>query len=178
MLSPFKVATASVIAALFTAFIACGPSGGGTGPIAPAGPGPGTPGGKAIPKQGALITTKPTKGGSGKENGAGGMTSTKTMSAASSSGNVDTADNDCKGVPDGDAICKGQQISICQNEQEMFLDCNSFAQADGWQSGDCFEHEKITDCMGCEQHADGTSACCDVEMKSVCCDGDGNCWKP
>lgn len=172
-----QIVTASSITALFAAFIACGPAGGG--PSAPVGPGGGMPGGgKAIPKQGALVTTKPTKGGSGKENGSGGMASTKTMSAASSTGTADTADNDCKGVADGDAICKGQQISVCQGEQEYFLDCDQYAKNDGWQSGDCFEHEKTTDCMGCEQHADGTSACCDVEMKSVCCDDAGNCWKP
>jgi hypothetical protein len=178
MPSPIQVTTASIIAASLVAFVACGPNGGGNGPVSPGPGGNPTSGGKAIPKQGALVSGKAKKGGSGKENGSGGQTSSKTMSAASSAGNADNADNDCAGVPDGDAICKGSQISICQGEQEYFLDCNQYAKNEGWQTGDCFEHEKITDCMGCETHADGTSACCDVEMKSICCNDAGDCWAP
>jgi hypothetical protein len=86
--------------------------------------------------------------------------------------------NECGGIPDGDAICKGSTISVCLGEQEYLLECNGFAQQKGWPSGDCFETDVTTDCFGCERRDDGSSVCCDVDERTLCCDDSGACWKP
>ena len=124
-------------------------------------------------------TSKGKKGGSGKDApGGGGKASSLTLAAAAASGNKDEADNDCKGVADGDALCKGSSISLCSGEQEYFLECGAFAQSKGWDTGDCFETDATTDCFGCDQHDDGSAVCCDVDENDTCCDEQGNCWKP
>ena len=136
-------------------------------------------GSKTAPPKGPAINEKVSKGGTGKENpGGGGKASGKTLGAAKTQGTADTADNDCKGVADGDAICKGHNISLCETEQEYFLDCNAYAQSDGWDAGDCYETDSTTDCFGCDKQNDGSVVCCDADMNNVCCDDSGVCWHP
>src|SRR5436305_611748 len=118
MRRPFAIASASLFLA---ALYACSAA-----PTAQPGVVPMGGKGTKVAKKGNP-TSKGKKGGSGKDSIGGSKASSTTVSAASRSGNKDEADNDCKGVADGDAICKGSSISLCMSETEYFLECGAFA---------------------------------------------------
>jgi len=118
--------------------------------------------------------------------GTGGPAGARTREAAVNGAQTPDA-NGCAGKADGAARCADAMIHVCVAGAEYTLDCDKFAQNDGWDGGACVETDVATDCFGC-QAGSTTRSCCDVQKSTACCDqsveakaasdASGACWKP
>ena len=132
---------------------------------------------KRASAKGELLSLHPRMGGTDRGViGVGGPASSKTREAASNGGQT-PKDNECVGKSDGAARCETATIHVCVGGAEYVLDCDKFAQNDGWDGGECVETDARTDCFGCDAHGN-SRACCDVTKSTACCDAGGACWRP
>lgn len=135
---------------------------------------------KHVSSKGAPLSIHPKFGGvEGASLGANGSTGTRTREAAVN-GAQTTDSNGCEGKPDGAAVCAESSIHVCVAGVEYVLDCDKFAQNDGWDGGACVQTDVATDCFGCAASGSTSNrSCCDVQKASACCEEkSGECWKP
>ena len=136
---------------------------------------------------GVSLAIHPKFGGAeGSALGAGGPAGARTREAAVNGAQTTDA-GECAGKTDGVARCSDAVIHVCVAGVEYTLDCDKFAQNDGWDGGECVETDLATDCFGCEAGGGKDRACCDVQKSTACCEGSaaastsdasGACWKP
>jgi hypothetical protein len=142
---------------------------------------------KRVSPRGVSLAVHPKFGGSdGSALGTGGPAGARTRESAVN-GAQTTDGSACTQKPDGAARCSDAVIHVCVAGVEYTLDCDKFAQNDGWDGGECVETDVATDCFGCEAGGGKERACCDVQKTTACCDASagasksdasGACWKP
>jgi hypothetical protein len=142
---------------------------------------------KRVSPRGVSVAIHPKFGGSDESAlGVGGPAGDRTRQAAVNGAQTPDA-NGCAGKTDGSARCADSTIHVCVGGAEYLLDCDKFAQNDGWDGGECVETDVATDCFGCQAGND-KRACCDVQKATACCDQSATssksdsssnaCWKP
>ena len=176
----FRHTALGAVLSIACALAACEPARDPSAPTWGGGP-TGTKRASAKGASGESLSLHPHVGGTDKSQlGVGGPASDKTRTAASNGGQT-PKENECAGKPDGAARCQAETIHVCVGGAEYMLDCDKFAQNDGWDGGECVETDARTDCFGCDAHFAGSSSartCCDVTRSTACCDEGGVCWKP